>query len=184
MALSVTIFSGAWCNASHSGMCLKQTLLYFATSHCLKRCVYRAQVQLQHQLTFSITQDERQETFKPGSNSMIIPLKPVDAQADCPLFKSRFPSELRNQIYALIFTIETSEDGSIELNGATRPPSKALTMTCQRLYNETFAMYRAAYRSFPNHTFTVDMEIRTDPPNIPREIGNDLLSRINSFRIT
>jgi hypothetical protein len=112
--------------------------------------------------------------------------KPLDAQADCPLFGPMFPSEIRNQIYALVYTIETSEeDGSIKLDGATSPPSKALTMTCQRLHNETLAMYRVAYRNFPNHAFTIDMmSTRTLPPTIPRSLGNDILSRINSFHVT
>jgi hypothetical protein len=112
--------------------------------------------------------------------------KPLDAQADCPLFGPMFPSEIRNQIYALVYTIETSEeDGSIKLDGATSPPSKALTMTCERLHNETLAMYRVAYRNFPNHTFTIDMmSTRTLPPTIPRSLGNDILSRINSFHVT
>jgi hypothetical protein len=111
------------------------------------------------------------------------PSKPLDAQDDCPFFKSRFPPELRNKIYALVFKIEPSEDGSIELNEATRPPSKALTMTCQRLHNETLAMYRASYRLFPAYIFTINMPTRTAPPNIPRAIGNDLILRINAFRV-
>jgi hypothetical protein len=45
-------------------------------------------------------------------------------------------------------------------------------------------MYRAAYRSFPNYTFTIDMNYRTLPPSIPRSLGNDILSRINSIRVT
>jgi hypothetical protein len=116
---------------------------------------------------------------------MTRPSKPLDAQADCPLFGPMFPAELRNQIYALVYTIETSEDGSsIKLDGATNLPSKALTMTCQRLHNETLAMYRVAYRSFPNHTFTIDVSTRTLPPTIPRSLGNDILIRINSFHVT
>jgi hypothetical protein len=116
---------------------------------------------------------------------MRLPSKPLDAQADCPLFGPNFPSELRNQIYALVYRIETSdEDGSIKLDSATTPPSKALTMTCQRLHNETLAVYRAAYRQFPDHTFTIDMgRTRTLPPIIPRSLSNDILSRINSFRV-
>jgi hypothetical protein len=46
-------------------------------------------------------------------------------------------------------------------------------------------MYRAAYRQFPDHTFTIDMgRTRTLPPVIPRSLSNDILSRINSFRVT
>lgn len=115
-----------------------------------------------------------------------LPSKPLDAQVDCPLLKPTFPAELRNQIYVLVYTIETSEDGSsIKLDAATSPPSKTLIMTCQRLHNETLAMYRAAYRRFPNHTFTIDMmSSRTLPPTIPRSLDNDILSRINSYRVT
>jgi hypothetical protein len=115
--------------------------------------------------------------------AMIRRPRPVDSQDACLLF-TRLPAELRNHIYTFVFALETSDDGSIKLDGATKPPSKALFMTCRRLHNETRAMYRAAYRSFPDHTFTVDMSIRTVKPETPLSIGNDLLSRINSFRIT
>jgi hypothetical protein len=113
---------------------------------------------------------------------MTRPSKPADAQEDCPLFA--IAPELRNRIYTLVFAVETSEDGSIRLDATTNPPSKALAMSCQRIHNETLAMYRAAYRSFPAHTFTIDMNYRTLPPNISRSLGNDIISRINSIRVT
>lgn len=115
---------------------------------------------------------------------MISPSKPFNAQGDCLFFETRFAPELRNKIYALIFAIETNEDGSIELTGSTKPPSKNLSLTCQRIYSETRSMYRAAYRSFANHTFTIDQRIRTLSPEISLALGNDILSRINSFRVT
>jgi hypothetical protein len=113
---------------------------------------------------------------------MISPSQPFDAQNACLLF-TRLPVELRDQIYTLVFAVETSENGSIKLDGTTKLPNKALTMTCQRLHNETRAMYRAAYRSFPNHTFTVDMKIRPLPADIPRDLGNDIVLRINSLHV-
>jgi hypothetical protein len=96
----------------------------------------------------------------------------------------KLPAELLDQIYLLVFTVETSEYGSIELNRATRPPCKALTMTCQKVRNETRAMHRAAHQSFSDHTFTVDMSHRYITPDVPRELGTDLLTRMHLFRIT
>jgi len=112
---------------------------------------------------------------------MMRPSQPFNPQVNC-LFQ-KLPAELLDEIYAMVFTVETSEDGSIELNGATKPPSKAITMTCQKVRNETRAIYKAAYQSFPNHTFTVDMSIRIFKPAISPALGNDILSRINSYRI-
>lgn len=60
-----------------------------------------------------------------ATTAMISPSKSMNAQGDCPFFKPRFAPELRNEIYALVFKSETSEDGSIELNGTTTPPSKS-----------------------------------------------------------
>jgi hypothetical protein len=73
------------------------------------------------------------------------PSKDVDTQDACPLFK--LAVELRNEIYSLVFAAETNEDGSIELDKSTAPPSKALTMTCQVIRSETRAMYKAAYQN-------------------------------------
>jgi hypothetical protein len=114
---------------------------------------------------------------------MISPSKPVDAQLDCPLFK-KLPSELSDQIYLLVFTVDTNQDGTIELDQHTKPPWKSLLMTCQRLYSKTHAMYRAAYLRYPTtHTFTIDMNFRPFQPHISRSLSNGILSRINSFRV-
>jgi hypothetical protein len=113
---------------------------------------------------------------------MARPSQPFNPQSNCLMFQ-KLPAEVLDQIYALVFTVETSEDGSIELNATTQPPYKDLTLTCQKLRNETRAMYRAAYQSFPNHTFTVDMNIRSIRPVISRELDNFHLTRINSYRI-
>ena len=56
-------------------------------------------------------------------------------------------------------------------------------MTCQRLHNETRAMFKAAYQNFPNHTFIINMKIRQLPADIPRDLPNDIISRINSFNV-
>jgi hypothetical protein len=113
---------------------------------------------------------------------MARPSQPFNPQSNCLMFQ-KLPAEVLDQIYALVFTVETSEDGSIELNVTTRPPYKDLTLACQKVRNETRAMYRAAYQSFPNHTFTVDMNIRSIRPVISRELDNFHLTRINSYRI-
>ena len=66
---------------------------------------------------------------------MISPSKPFNAQGDCLFFETRFAPELRYKIYALMFAIETNEDGSIELTGSTKPQSKNPSLTCQRIYS-------------------------------------------------
>ena len=93
------------------------------------------------------------------------------------------PRELRDQIYNLAFTIKTNADNTIDLNTATKPPSKSLSLTCQRLHNETFALYKAAYKNWPTHTFNIDMSVRPLPADIPRDLANDLVKRMCSFRV-
>jgi hypothetical protein len=45
-------------------------------------------------------------------------------------------------------------------------------------------MYRAAYLRYPTtHTFTIVMNFRPFQPYISRSLSNDILSRINSFRV-
>jgi len=44
-------------------------------------------------------------------------------------------------------------------------------------------MYRAACQSYLNHTFTINMNIRALPPDLPQAFPNALLARINSFRV-
>jgi hypothetical protein len=104
------------------------------------------------------------------------PPNKADFQDDRWIFK--IAAELRDHIYALAFVIETNEDGGIKLDGDRKPPSKALTVTCQRIHKETREMCRTAYRDYPNHTFTIDIEIRPLPPEIPALL-NGFLPRIN-----
>ena len=108
--------------------------------------------------------------------------KEVDAQSDCPLFK--LAAETRNQIYELVYATETNEDGAVELSKTTPPPpSKALTMTCQQIHREAHTMYKAAYRHYPEHDFTLHVSDRNDRPFIP-DFSNHSFSRINSVRVT
>jgi hypothetical protein len=113
---------------------------------------------------------------------MVNPTKAADAQDACPLFKKLAP-ETRNQIYSLVFAAETSkeDDGSIELNESTAPPSKNIIMTCQWVHYEAQAMYKAAYRKYPEHVFTLDIPFRRKPTFIP-SLSNDIFSRINTIR--
>lgn len=106
---------------------------------------------------------------------------PTNAQSNCLLFT--LPRELRDHVYTLAFTFETNDDGSIELNGTTKLPSKSLSLTCQVLHDETFAMCKVAYKSWPTHTFIIDMSIRPLPADIPRDLCNNLVSRMYSFRV-
>ena len=116
-------------------------------------------------------------------SSTMIPSKEVNSQDACPLFK--LAVELRNEIYPLVFTVETNEeDGSIELNESTAAPSKALVMTCQVIRSETRAMYKAAYRNYPKHTFTLAVPdcCCTYIPFVPA-LSNDLFVHMRTFRL-
>jgi hypothetical protein len=117
-----------------------------------------------------------------SDSGTMIPSKKVSSQDDCPLFK--LSAELRNKIYFLVFAIETNEnDDSIELNEITAAPSKALVMTCQVIRSETQAMYKAAYRRFPCHDFTLDVSERRAIPSVP-PFSDDIFSRINTIHVT
>jgi hypothetical protein len=113
---------------------------------------------------------------------MMNPSKGVDTQDACPLFD--LAVELRNEIYSLVFAVETKEeDGSIVLDKSTAPPSKALTMTCQVIRSETRAIYKAAYHAFPEHLFTLDVIDRRRRPFVPN-LGDDVFSRIKTIDVT
>jgi hypothetical protein len=111
------------------------------------------------------------------------PSKEADAQGNCPLFKLAI--ELRDEIYSLVFAVETNSDGddSIELNESTAPPSKSLTTPCQAIRSESRAMYRAAYQNYPNNTFTLIVRNRLCPEaTLVPALSNDLFARIYSIR--
>jgi len=114
---------------------------------------------------------------------MMNPSKEVSTQGACPLFK--LAVELRNEIYSLAFAAETKEDdGSIELNEDAKPPSKALVMTCQVIWSETHAIYKAAYQAYPKHTFTLTVRDRSCPePQFATGLNNDILARMTSIRL-
>lgn len=113
---------------------------------------------------------------------MVNPSKEADPQSDCPLFK--LAAETRNQIYELVYATKTSEDGAVELHKTTAPPpSKAPTMACKQTYNKAHAMYKAAYRRYPQHDFTLHVSDRRQRPFIPT-FSNKLFSRINTVRVT
>lgn len=106
------------------------------------------------------------------------PSKAASAHDGCHLFK--LAAETRNQIYELVFTIETNEDDSISLNEDTMVPSNALTGTCQQIYNESREMWRAAYHDYPTkRTFSIDVTDRKRP-YIP-ELGREFFVRMSSF---
>ena len=106
------------------------------------------------------------------------PSKAASAHDGCHLFK--LDAETRNQIYELVFTIETNEDDSISLNEDTMVPSNALTGTCQQIYNESREMWRAAYHDYPTkRTFSIDVTDRKRP-YIP-ELGREFFVRMSSF---
>jgi hypothetical protein len=125
------------------------------------------------------------QTTSPAISSdsrTVNPSQVVNTQDACPLFK--LAVEIRNEIYSLVFAVETNDDGSVELNESTTAPSKALVMTCQVIRSETRAMYKAAYQNFPKHTFTSTVH-NAVCPNIPfiPALSRDLFSHMRSFRL-
>lgn len=102
--------------------------------------------------------------------------KPLSDQECSRLF--RLPRELRNAIYEFVSCPRTNEDGSINLADG-EPPSTALLMTCQALYNEYYTMQKAAFRDYCAHTFVV---IQHDSPTILALQGSFLL-HITSLRL-
>jgi hypothetical protein len=112
---------------------------------------------------------------------MINPSRALNAQNGCHLFKPA--AETRNQIYELLFTIETNEDGSIEINQDTVAPSNALARTCQQIYNESHAMFKLASRDYATkYTFTVGVPNREHCIFIPAFSPNFLWG-MESFRV-
>jgi hypothetical protein len=123
----------------------------------------------------------RHTSTKAHSYIKMNPSKEFNTQDDCPFFK--LAVELRNEIYSLVFAIKTNDrDNSTELNGYTAAPSKSITMTCHQIRNESLAMFRAAYCSFPNHDFVHHIYHRRDRPTIT--LSNDIFSRITTIRAT
>lgn len=68
-------------------------------------------------------------------------------------FLERIPAELRNEIYKLAFTTNSAK---VDLF-STPPPSKALILTCRKVYEEARGFYKAAYQSYwKNTNFAID----------------------------
>jgi hypothetical protein len=114
---------------------------------------------------------------------MVKSTQEASAQDACPLFK--LAPETRNQIYSLVFAAETKQedDESIELVRSTASPSKGIIMTCQLIRHEAQAMYKAVYRAYPEHVFTLDIPCRWTGTFIP-SLNNDIFSRIKIIRAT
>lgn len=89
-------------------------------------------------------------------------------QSNCPLFK--LPQELRDQIYELVYTAETKDDGTIMLN-ATKPPTKDLGLTCQRLHVESYGLFKTAYRQYWDHEFSIDLVNGQNPAKWMKRLG-------------
>jgi len=114
---------------------------------------------------------------------MVKSTQEASAQDACPLFK--LAPETRNQIYTLVFAAETNQEDneSIELIRSTATPSKGIIMTCQLIRHEAQAMYKAVYRAYPEHVFTLDIPCRWKYTFVP-SLSNDIFSRINTIRAT
>ena len=117
----------------------------------------------------------------PPETAMIKPLRALNAQADCPLFK--LAAETRNQIYELVFTIETNEDGDVELSKATAP-SNALPGTCQQIYNEGRAMFESVTYGYPwKYNFTINVPDRHQRPIVPA-LSQRFFDSLDPFCVT
>jgi hypothetical protein len=120
---------------------------------------------------------------RPLETAMASPSTAFKAQAGCPLFK--LAAETRNQIYELVFTIETNEDGHVELSKATAP-SNALAGTCQQIYNESRAMFESMTYDYPwKYYFTINVPDRHQRPTIPALlVSQKFFDSLDTFRIT
>jgi hypothetical protein len=114
---------------------------------------------------------------EPPDPEAIKPSKTANTQNHCPLFK--LAAETRNEIYALVFAVETMEDGSIELDDT--PASSTLTRTCQQIYNESRLMHKAAHHDYPTNTFTLNVRDRQHVC-VPA-LKNAFFHRLNSVQI-
>jgi hypothetical protein len=111
---------------------------------------------------------------------MMKPSRALNAQADSPLFK--LAAETRNQIYELLFTIETNEYGDVELSKATAP-SNALAGTCQKIYNESNAMFELAACDYPTkYNFVITVRSRENRVPISN-FSSKFFYDINAFRV-
>lgn len=78
------------------------------------------------------------------------------------------PAEMRNNIYELVYAIDTSEDNEIDLLTAKRP-SNALILTCRQIHNETAKIYKSSYRDFwSKSSFVLHTEWQIDYLNPER----------------
>ena len=83
---------------------------------------------------------ERRELGAVSKDSNIHPAQP---QTGCRLLS--LAPELRNSIYELVF--DESSDSPVDLR-KTKPPSKALLLTCRAIHAQTTLVYRLAYRQY------------------------------------
>jgi hypothetical protein len=109
----------------------------------------------------------------------IKPSRTNNTQDDCPLFK--LAAETRNEIYAIVFSAKTREDGSMKLEDVLE--SNALTRTCQQIYAESHKMHQLANRNYPSHNFTPDVPDRQKGLSVPR-LSYAFFQRITSFCVT
>lgn len=91
------------------------------------------------------------------------------------------PPELRNIIFKLVYTAETDDDGTIGLS-STNPPTKHLALACRRLHMESYALFKAAFRAYWRHEFSLVIRALPTLHTIsPHECN---ASEVNLARIT
>ncbi|KAK1062497.1 hypothetical protein LTR74_010202 [Friedmanniomyces endolithicus] len=98
----------------------------------------------------------------PSSHPAELRTPPARTQRFSPLFR-RLPAEIRNKIYALSFLggdnipRTPQQDPEIQDLLSARPPTKALLLTCRRVYREAHGVYVESYRAYWRTTaFVVD----------------------------
>ena len=120
------------------------------------------------------------EVSNPATSAeMVNPSKTASTQDDCPLFK--LAAETRNEIYELVYAIETKEDGSIELDDTTG--SNALARTCQQIYYESRGLHKEAYRLYPHYTFTLNVLDRGKHDPFSPALRKEFFRQMISFRV-
>ncbi|KAK0932988.1 hypothetical protein LTR29_015408 [Friedmanniomyces endolithicus] len=101
---------------------------------------------------------------------------PARTQRFSPLFR-RLPAEIRNRIYAFAFLGDDKPHQGPETQDllSARPPTKALLLTCRRVYREAQGVYVESYKAYWRTTaFVVDERGELEYDFLPLFSGEDL----------
>lgn len=110
----------------------------FAESLYVKQALLLVELMTAEELeTFSSALEQR-KTKRPTS----APPLPTGCS-----FLDKLPAELRNEIYELSFTSDTSAEDAVEVREAA-PPSKNLLLASRQFHHEAHQIYLEAYRKY------------------------------------